>query len=288
MLGAHRAIGSGHGGGVVEPIGGAGGRGRGRRGVTGGQVGAAFGGRCRWHGVHARHRMHWYVLGHGRHRSLGSSGCRRRAMAHRRMVGRTVRIGCDGRHWHGHHVIRAGVRVALRPCRGAGRGLGLRLGLRLSLGGRLRRGGHRHARHAHAVHMVHLRHRRRGEQGKDRQRRPQCGILRAHRHDLHHAGVHVVEKVAVERPVADRVGGQVEGDGCRRGRRLTVCLRGAWSPWPRHQFEEMAVQMDRMRHHRVVDEANADALAGTEGDGRGDGVQLHPVERPHIAFPCCR
>ena len=50
---------------------------------------------------------------------------------------------------------------------------------------------------------------------------------RAHADDPHHPGVHVVEHVAVERPVADRIGGEVEGRPCRRAGRLTVCLRGA-------------------------------------------------------------
>src|SRR3546814_17334672 len=42
-----------------------------------------------------------------------------------------------------------------------------------------------------------------------------CGSLRAslraNAYDAHHSGVHMVEKVAVERPIAERVGGEIEG-----------------------------------------------------------------------------
>src|SRR3546814_9389652 len=42
--------------------------------------------------------------------------------------------------------------------------------------------------------------------------RASCGILpRTHAHDAHHPGVHVIEKMAMKRPVAERVGGEVEG-----------------------------------------------------------------------------
>ena len=65
---------------------------------------------------------------------------------------------------------------------------------------------------------------------------------------------------------------------------LTVCLRGAWSPWPGHQLEEMAVQVDRVAHHRVVDQRDPHPLALAERDRCLDRVELHAVERPHEAF----
>src|SRR3546814_20834613 len=66
--------------------------------------------------------------------------------------------------------------------------------------------------------------------------------------------------MTVEGPVADRVGGEVPGHlaaGLDDYRML------AWRmiAMPRHQLEKMPVNMDRMPHHRVVDEIDAHPLA---------------------------
>src|SRR6266481_4491845 len=69
----------------------------------------------------------------------------------------------------------------------------------------------------------------------------------------HHARHHVVEIVAVKRPAAGVVG--VEGDGDATHRRHKdgishgTCELGTVY---RHHLEGVAVEMHRMRHHRVV------------------------------------
>ena len=90
-------------------------------------------------------------------------------------------------------------------------------------------------------------------------------IERPDRDDPHHAGMHVVEQVAVERPVAGRVGGQVEVDVAagqdphrvleRLVRRIAV-----------DHLEEMAVDVHRVGHHRVVDQPHPHPLVAREAD----------------------
>ena len=94
--------------------------------------------------------------------------------------------------------------------------------------------------------------------------------------------MHVVKEMTVERPVTPFIGGQVElraAAGLDRQRmfeRLTVGRS------PVHEFEEVSVQMDRMRHHGVVDELDAHALVIGKLNRLGDLVELLPVERSHI------
>ena len=111
-------------------------------------------------------------------------------------------------------------------------------------------------------------------------RRASC---RDDRDDLHHAGVHVVEKVAMECPVSDVFGRDVHAHLFRRLDHDGVLARhvGATSI---DQIEEHPVQVDGMRHHRVVDQAQADSLALEELDRLFDFRELHPVERPHVAL----
>src|SRR3546814_15366253 len=60
-----------------------------------------------------------------------------------------------------------------------------------------------------------------------------------------------------------------------------------WLPVRRRavdQFEEMAVQMDRVRHHRIVDEFHTDTFVIGEANGVvANGSKLLAVERPHVA-----
>src|SRR3546814_10577979 len=72
-----------------------------------------------------------------------------------------------------------------------------------------------------------------------------CGSLRAslraNAYDAHHSGVHMVEKVAVERPIAERVGGEIEGRDPARLDQHRMLARRAIA-LARHQLEKMAVE----------------------------------------------
>src|SRR3546814_9542875 len=72
-----------------------------------------------------------------------------------------------------------------------------------------------------------------------------CGSLRAslraNAYDAHHSGVHMVEKVAVERPIAERVGGEIEGRDPARLDQHRMLARPALA-LARHQLEKMAVE----------------------------------------------
>jgi hypothetical protein len=98
----------------------------------------------------------------------------------------------------------------------------------------------------------------------------------------HHARHHVVEIVAVKRPAAGVVG--VEGDGDAAHRRHQdgishgTCELGTVY---RHHLEGVAVEMHRMRHHRVVHHFDRHAL--TLGDHqRGYVGPVFAIQRPGI------
>src|SRR3546814_9710804 len=92
--------------------------------------------------------------------------------------------------------------------------------------------------------------------------------------------MHVIEQVAVEGPVALLVGGKVEGSAASWLHDHRMLL---WLPVRRRavdQFEEMAVQMDRVRHHRIVDEFHTDTFVIGEANGVvANGSKLLAVER---------
>ena len=104
-----------------------------------------------------------------------------------------------------------------------------------------------------------------------------------HGHDAEHPRMHVQQHVAVKRPVADCVGGQVERDLAAR-QDVDGMLARMMAGIAVHHLEEMAVQMDRMRHHRVVDQVDANPLIMAEGNWFGLLAELLAVDRPHIAF----
>src|SRR3546814_5345628 len=95
--------------------------------------------------------------------------------------------------------------------------------------------------------------------------------------DVCSSDLHVVEHVAVERPVTDRVGGDVEGDLAARQHVHRVLARCIFA-MAGHQLEKMAVQVDRMRHHRVVDERHPHPLVLQERDRRLDRSEEHTSE----------
>src|SRR3546814_3434177 len=81
------------------------------------------------------------------------------------------------------------------------------------------------------------------------------------------------------------VGGKVEGSAASWLHDHRMLL---WLPVRRRavdQFEEMAVQMDRVRHHRIVDEFHTDTFVIGEANGVvANGSKLLAVERPHVAL----
>src|SRR3546814_108207 len=82
-------------------------------------------------------------------------------------------------------------------------------------------------------------------------------------HDLKHARVHVIQKMAVKGPVTRGIGGEVERNLASMQDIDRVLARGMIA-FPRHQLEEMAMEMDRMRHHRVIDESHPHPLVRAE------------------------
>jgi hypothetical protein len=95
--------------------------------------------------------------------------------------------------------------------------------------------------------------------------------------------MHVVEQVAVERPVTDRIGGQVERHLAARLDLHAMLARGVIA-MPRHQLKEVPVQVDRVAHHRVGDQGDPDALALSERDRHRHVRHVDAIERPHMAF----
>ena len=75
-----------------------------------------------------------------------------------------------------------------------------------------------------------------------------------------------ISMMAVEGPVPGRVGGQVEGH-LAAGRDVDRVLEGLVPGGAAgHQFEEMAVQVDGVGHHGVVDQGHAHPLVALEAD----------------------
>ena len=88
-------------------------------------------------------------------------------------------------------------------------------------------------------------------------------------HLAEHAGFHVEQQVAVVGPAAERVGGHAIAARCVPGGMSMVCLRTWKRPCFVFEVAPHAVQVDRVRHHRVVDEHDAHALAVGEAQRLG-------------------
>ena len=83
--------------------------------------------------------------------------------------------------------------------------------------------------------------------------------------DLHHASVHVVKQMAVERPVTDMFCGDVDADPVCRLDRYCVLARHVMTT-AIHEIEKHAVQMDRVWHHCIVYERQANTFTLVELD----------------------
>src|SRR3546814_20273456 len=90
--------------------------------------------------------------------------------------------------------------------------------------------------------------------------------------------------MAMESPVARRIGGQVEADLAARPHIDGVLARIA-AGMAVHLLEEMAVPMDRMGHHRVVDENDARAVVALDADRLDTFAEFFAIKRTHEALP---
>ena len=110
-----------------------------------------------------------------------------------------------------------------------------------------------------------------------------CSIEWPHRDDIEHAGVHVETEVAVKCPVAGFIRSQIEAD-LAAGQHIDRVLAWVITRMPIHDFKEMTMQVNRMLHHRVIDQRHPDALIAGEADWLDDGAELAAIERPHEAL----
>ena len=86
----------------------------------------------------------------------------------------------------------------------------------------------------------------------------------------------------MEGPIARRIGREIEGDHAprRHGHRVLARMESFVRV---DDLEEVAMKVNGMRHHRIVDEFDPDALIETKRDRLRDLAQLLAVERPHEA-----
>jgi len=101
-----------------------------------------------------------------------------------------------------------------------------------------------------------------------------------------HARLHVIEEVAVIGPTAECIGGDRVAQALCRLNRQRMLTHLEFSLLIQ-QFTPHSVQMDRVRHHRVVHERDAQALAVVEAQRLGFR-KLAAIERPDEALhvPC--
>ena len=100
--------------------------------------------------------------------------------------------------------------------------------------------------------------------------------------DPRHAGVHVVEQVAVEQPVAALVGLELDRPLAHR-RDVDGVLQRRSVPLAFEHSEEVAVQVNRVVHHRVVEQLQPQHFAALDLDHAVLGHGL-AVERPDVAL----
>src|SRR3546814_10010107 len=105
-------------------------------------------------------------------------------------------------------------------------------------------------------------------------------LKRADVDDTEHPRGHVEQQMAMESPVARRIGGQVEADLAARQHIDGVLARIAAGMAVQH-LEEMAVQMDRIGHHRVVDENDAREFVAFEADRLEAFAAFFAIEQPN-------
>src|SRR3546814_13405192 len=86
-----------------------------------------------------------------------------------------------------------------------------------------------------------------------------------------------VEQVAVERPVARRIGREIPGNRSARHDVHRMLARREL-PMPGHHHEEMHVDVDGVVHHCFVDELDAKALARPNSDRPGGVAQFHAID----------
>src|SRR3546814_17897979 len=93
-----------------------------------------------------------------------------------------------------------------------------------------------------------------------------------------------VEQVAVERPVARRIGREIPGNRSARHDVHRMLARREL-PMPGPHLEVMPVDVDGVLHHCVVDELVANALARPKRDRIGGVAHLQSLERHNDELP---
>ena len=108
-------------------------------------------------------------------------------------------------------------------------------------------------------------------------------VIRQNGNHLHHARMHVEEEMAMKCPIAHMVGGDEIGKSLPRldDNRMLARQMIALAIF---QIEKHAMQMDRVRHHGVVNENHTNPLTFAHFDRLFDIGKTHPVKGPHIAF----
>ena len=99
--------------------------------------------------------------------------------------------------------------------------------------------------------------------------------------DAAHAGGHVVEGVAVEKPVLLGVGRKLDGDDAHR-RDVERVFHGRVGALGVHQAKHVPVQVHGVAHHGQVLQHHAHVLALADRNSIGHGQGL-VVERPDVA-----
>src|SRR6516165_11404206 len=104
-------------------------------------------------------------------------------------------------------------------------------------------------------------------------------------HLAKHPRLHVVEEMAMERPAAGRIGGDEITEALARFD-VDRVLVGTVFAVPVLQLAPQPMQMDRVLHHRVVDQYEPDPVTALELDRPGFGKLLAvkaPDETLHVA-----
>ncbi len=101
--------------------------------------------------------------------------------------------------------------------------------------------------------------------------------------DIKHAGVHVIEEVAVKCPVSRVICREVEAQLASRQHVQSV-LQRVMPGMAVYQLHEVAVEVNGVLHHSVVDERDADPLIEGETERLHARAEFLTVERPHEAL----
>ena len=95
--------------------------------------------------------------------------------------------------------------------------------------------------------------------------------------------MHVIEHVAMKRPIAGRISGDVKLHNAAR-RHIHSMLSWMLSRRTCEQFEKVSMDVDRVRHHGIVDQRDANALVFSERNWLRHFTEFLTVKGPHKSF----